>query len=128
MPAGSFSGKLQREGFDKGLFFCVRIPGLDKDRLEFTLEAGSTEWLIWNMEENRVIETKGSGLAPAIRSSIDEARVVSKQEFRWGEGPESVWQDAWRSVESHLHNSVLRQLQMPLDAPDPKLICWMELT
>jgi hypothetical protein len=127
LPDGSFSGKLQIEDLEKGVFFCLRIPGLDKAENQFTYEAGTTEWLLYNLVEKRVIEKQGALLAPAIKSELNEKRVISTPNIAWGSPTSPVWQEAWTAIQDYVHNTTLRRLQMPLDAPEPKLICWMEL-
>jgi superfamily II DNA or RNA helicase len=127
LPNGSFSGKVQDPDLEKGIFFCIRVPGLNLETNSFTYETGTTEWLLWDEKENKVFARQGANLAPAIRSGIEDARVISNPDATWSGEAESVWHQAWKSVKSHLHNTTLRNLMMPLDAPEPKLICWMEL-
>jgi superfamily II DNA or RNA helicase len=127
LPDGSFSGKLQIDDLEKGVFFCLRIPGLDKAENQFTYEAGTTEWLLYDVVQKKVIEKQGAALAPAIKAQVDEKRVISTPKITWGSPTNPIWQEAWTSVQDYVHNTTLRNLQMPLDAPEPKLICWMEL-
>jgi superfamily II DNA or RNA helicase len=127
LPNGSFSGKIQDLDLEKGIFFCIRVPGLNVETNTFTYETGTTEWLLWDITEKKVLGRQGANLAPAIRAGITDARVISNPDASWSDETESIWHQAWKSVKSHLHNTTLRNLMMPLDAPDPKLICWMEL-
>jgi hypothetical protein len=127
LPAGSFSGKTQSIGQDTGIFFCIRVPGLDLNENKFTYESGTTEWLLWSKESKRIEGHHGPILASAIRSTTSEQRVVSGPDLEWNDGASNIWADAWNSAKNHLHETVLRKLMMPLDAPEPKLVCWMEL-
>jgi superfamily II DNA or RNA helicase len=127
LPEGSFSGKAQSPDQDKGIFFCIRVPGLDVEGNKFTYESGTTHWLLWDKVSKKVEGHHGPILAEAIRSDVSEQRVVSGPDASWTEDPGNIWAEAWGSVKNHLHDTILRKLMMPLDAPEPKLVCWMEL-
>jgi hypothetical protein len=127
LPEGSFSGKAQSTDQDKGIFFCIRVPGLDVEGNKFTYESGTTHWLLWDKVSKKVEGHHGPILAEAIRSGLSEQRVVSGPDESWTEDPGNIFAEAWGSVKNHLHETILRKLMMPLDAPEPKLVCWMEL-
>ena len=127
LPKGSFSGKIQAPELEKGIFFCIRVPGLNVETNAFTFETGTTEWLLWDQSVKAVVARQGANLAPAIRASLEDQRVISNPDVSWGAETESIWSQAWKSVKMHLHNTTLKNLMMPLDAPDPQLVCWMEL-
>jgi hypothetical protein len=59
-------------------------------------------------------------VAATIRSLPETARVltIAQDEFL----------DARRALLKHIKNTYMRQLDLPIDAPKPSLVTWMELS
>ena len=118
LPAGIFSGKAQSEGLLRGVFFCYRLPGLDLALNEFTLEAGETRWYLCPVGDAEVVEDPAA-IAQHVRSATDTARRCI-----WSE---QYLLDARTRVSRFIKDGYMRQLGVPMTAPDPLLVGWMEL-
>lgn len=104
-----------------GLFACRRIPVLTKksDEAEpvWSLEPGRVEWVLQNasgieralLPIDAIIESDGSA-DPGAFSDRSNVRV------------------ALRNLLSEENKRMRKLQQVPLDAPSPKTICWIELT
>ena len=115
-PGGVFSGRSASEG--QQVFFCYRLPALDVELGEFTLEAGITRWYLYDVSSGSIIES-APPIADVVRSNDSVPRELSLDR--------PVLLAARDEVRARIRDSHLKQLDAPLDAPDPKLICWMEL-
>ena len=118
LPSGVFSGRKQTSEGSTGVFFCFRLPALDPESDEFTLEAGTTHWYLLPSGSDEILD-EPTQIAAHIRSKPATQRVCSmdSKELR-SEGAR---------VLKHIRNSYLKQVGAPIDAPSPKLVCWMEL-
>ena len=117
-PNGIFSGKLKSNGSKEGVFLCYRLPALDAKLNQFTLESGVTKWYFVNDEDKSIIEDPAE-IAEGIRSDIDTQRQTSLSQ----DGLISIR----ASVREFIKNSYEKKLNVPMGAPRPKLICWMEV-
>ncbi|MCY3579151.1 MAG: helicase-related protein [bacterium] len=118
MPGSVFSGRKRLKRGARGVFFCFSLPALDQERKEFTLEAGLTRWYLYDLDQDEIIESAGQ-IVDSIRSKPNTPRrcvtaVITLKEIR-------------KKVQDHIHNTYLKQVQVPANAPKPKLRCWMEL-
>jgi superfamily II DNA or RNA helicase len=117
-PSAIFSGRLRPEAAPIGAFFCFRLPALDTERDEFTLEAGITRWYLAPLGEDQVIENAAE-IATFVRSNEKTPRVTVLDRV--------ALIDARDRVLKHVRNGYLKQVAAPVDAPGARLVCWMEL-
>lgn len=114
LPSSIFSGRISGR---EGVFLCFQLPALDTETETFALEAGVTRWYLHTADG--VVE-KLDEIAEAIRSDPETKRLVRTAK------PSLL--AARAEVEKHIKNTHLKALNAPLDAPTPRLVCWMELT
>lgn len=118
LPLGVFSGRQCPMTGCSALFFCFALPALDKERGEFTHEAGIVKWYLYDLdgrtileEPSEIVEYVRSGPSTPRRTRLTESELV----------------DARARMQKHIKNTYLKRLDVPLDAPKPALKCWMEL-
>jgi len=117
-PNGIFSGKFLPIKCEPGVFLCYRLPALDAEKNQFTLESGTTKWYFVNDSDQSILEDPAM-IAESIRSLVDTQRTVSRSESDL---------IATRSlVREFIKNSYEKKLDVPIDAPKPKLVCWLEV-
>ena len=121
LPGSVFSGRRRLTAGARGVFFCYSLPALDADRGTFTLEAGPTRWYLYDFDTDTVRESPGDAapIAGSIRSRPNTPRrcITSATTLK----------DTRDKVLGHIRNTYLKTVNAPLDAPGPKLLCWMEL-
>ena len=117
-PDGIFSGRFESPGKKSGVFLCYRLPALDAEKNQFTLESGITKWY-FICDDDKVVLEDPADIAEYIRSEIDTSRKTSRNELDLVE--------IRTTVRVFIKNSYEKKLDVPLDAPKPKLICWMEV-
>lgn len=117
LPRSIFSGKEKGGSAVSGIFFCYSLPALDYVKDEFTEEAGTTRWYLYNPETKK-LDQEPADIAPGIRSEHKTPRkcVMSEKDLK----------DARAFVEKHITNTYLRQIQAPIGVK-PVLKCWMEI-
>lgn len=114
LPRGLFSG---RRSSTAGAFFCYELPALDTTTGSFTLTAGTTRWYLRRPDAS-VVENEAA-IAEVVRSGPETERVLST--------PHKDLLAAKRDVEKHIRNTYLRALDVPIDAPKPALVGWLDL-
>ena len=57
----------------RGVFFCYALPALDKETNEFTAEAGTTRWYLYDLDRDAMLEEPGEIVA-SIRSKPETPR------------------------------------------------------
>jgi superfamily II DNA/RNA helicase len=117
-PSAVFTG---RQGVDEtpvGAFFCYRLPALDTQLDEFTLEAGDTRWYYAPLDGDDIL-TETTRIAEHVRSDPDTPRKTTTDR--------TDLVAARDRVRKHIKNSYLKQVGAPVTAPAPKLVCWMEV-
>ena len=121
LPGAVFSGRRKLAAGARGVFFCYSLPALDADRGTFTLEAGPTRWYLYDFDQDTVRESPGdaAGIAGSIRSRPNTPR-------RCVTGATTL-KETRDKVLKHIRNTYLKMVNAPMDAPSPKLLCWMEL-
>jgi hypothetical protein len=85
MPGALFSGRKRVPKGIRGIFFCFGLPALDNEKDEFTTEAGTTRWYLYNMEPEQILEDppsrfgtkKQSKLRPSFPSALRSSRERS---------------------------------------------------
>jgi len=118
-PRGIFSGRELTKDGAQGVFFCVRLPALDSDTGEFTLEAGVTKWYFNTLPDNAILDDP-KAIADTIRSTPETSRVCTTERQELVKVRDHVLK--------HVKNTYLKQLDVPVSAPAPVLVCWMEVT
>ena len=117
MPGGMFSGRKRPAKGVRGVFFCYALPALDKEAGEFTEEAGTTRWYLYDLDRNAILEEPGEIVA-SIRSKPDTPRHCTAEQKTLAE--------IRGNVEKHIKNSYLKRIDAPVGVK-PALKCWMEL-
>lgn len=117
-PRGIFSGRKRLSKGVRGVFFCYGLPALDREADEFTEEAGTTRWYLYDVDKNAVFEEPGE-ILESIRSNPKTARRCRMEE--------PLLLDIRKKVRAHIKDSYEKLLDIPLDAPKPSLKCWMEM-
>ena len=100
-----------------GVFFCYALPTLDKEAGEFTEEAGTTRWYLYDLDRDPILEEPGEIVA-SIRSKPETPRTCTTEE--------KTLVDLRAKVEKHIKNSYLKRVDAPIGVK-PALRCWMEL-
>jgi len=118
LPGSVFSGRRKLAKGAHGVFFCYALPALDTALRAFTLEAGPTRWYLYDLDTAEVLESPGD-IIGSIRSKPNTPRRCTMNTV--------TLKDVRRQVLRHVRNSYLKKVNAPLDAPEPKLRCWMEL-
>lgn len=118
-PSAIFSGRSRTEKAPIGIFFCYRLPALDTELESFTLEVGPTRWLFTPLDSNDTALEDTAEIAAYIRSRPETPRKTVLERSRLV--------SARAAVLKHLKNGYLKQVGAPLDAPRPRLVCWMEI-
>ena len=118
LPGSVFSGRRRLTKGARGVFFCYSLPALDADEGEFTLEAGPTRWYLYDLDEDAVIESPGE-IIESIRSKPNTPRRCTTER--------ATLKEVRSKVHRHIRDTYLKSVNAPMDAPNPKLRCWMEL-
>jgi superfamily II DNA or RNA helicase len=117
LPGAVFSGRKRPAKGVRGVFFCYALPALDKKLNEFTEEAGTTRWYLYDLDRDAILEEPGEIVA-SIRSKPDTPRVCSAEE--------KTLLEIRTKVEKHIKNFYLKRVDAPVGVK-PNLRCWMEL-
>ena len=116
-PGQVFSGRRRPAKGICGVFFCYALPALDKERGEFTEEAGSTRWYHYDLDDDTIVSDP-SDIVASIRSRPRTPRRCTMEE--------KTLLDIRKRVERHVKNTYLKRVDAPLGVT-PRLVCWMEL-
>lgn len=124
LPGRVFSGKAHVQPGTQAVFFCYALPARDTavpadapDAEAWTLAAGKTEWLLLDLATGKVL-ADGASIDAVIRCEPATPRHCSIAQPTLAE--------ARATVEKHLKNGYLKQVQAPLGVL-PQLVAWMEL-
>lgn len=117
LPGGVFSGRKRPTKGVRGVFLCYALPALDKEVGEFTAEAGTTRWYLYDVDRRAILEEPGDIVA-SIRSTPSTPRACTETE-------ETLFEIRGR-VERHIKNTYLKRIDAPVGVK-PVLRCWMEL-
>ena len=117
LPGSIFSGRKRPAKGTRGVFFCYALPALDKEKGEFTEEAGTTRWYLYDMNRDAILEEPGE-IMESIRSNPNTPRRCLIEE--------QILLDIREKVMKHIKNTYLKRVDAPLGVK-PKLKCWMEL-
>lgn len=117
LPGSLFSGRERPKGGIRGAFFCFALPALDRERNEFTEEAGTARWYLYDKDRAAILEEPAE-IIDSIRSTPETPRVCTSDEADL-----LAMRD---KILKHIKNTYLKRVDAPVGA-DPRLICWMEL-
>ncbi len=117
MPRGAYSSKA---GPEKGVFICsvepIRVHHEDSDEVNWTLDNGTVQW---RMHSGGQVDTSLLHVDGLIASSVsDKPRYISDQA--------AVAKFLADAVDARL-KQMMKEQQLPLDAPKPMVLCWMEV-
>lgn len=116
-PNSIFSGKKQVNKQLKGVFFCYALPALDKEKGEFTEDAGTARWYLYDLNRQLILEEPGE-IIQSIKSDSSTPRICSMSE-------ESII-EIKQKVDRHIKNTYMKRIDAPIDVK-ANLKCWMEL-
>ena len=116
-PGQIFSGRRRPVKGVCGVFFCYALPALDKEKGEFTEEAGSTRWYYCALANDTILNDP-SEIVAGIRSRPATPRRCTTEE--------KTLLSIRKRVERHVKNTYLKRVDAPLGVT-PRLVCWMEL-
>ena len=117
LPGAAFSGRKRPAKGIRGTFFCYSLPALDKEKNEFSEEAGITRWYLYDMDHDAILEEPGE-IVLNIRSSPETPRHCSTAQ--------QTLSEIRLKVDKHIKNTYLKRVDAPIGVK-PKLKCWMEL-
>lgn len=117
VPHGAFSCRTAKP---TGLFVCtvepIRVPVADGGA-EWTLDGGTPRWEFVHFDGKR--STDVVEIATAIRCDADERAVAIADR--------AATASAIKSLRVTRYVELLKVLQLPLDAPRPVTVCWMQV-
>jgi superfamily II DNA or RNA helicase len=117
LPGATFSGRKRPAKSAHGVFFCYALPALDKEAGEFTEEAGTTRWYLYDLDRDAILEEPAE-IVGAIRSKPETPRTCATEE--------KTLVELRAKVEKHIKNTYLKRVDAPVGVK-PALRCWMEL-
>jgi hypothetical protein len=117
LPGGIFSGRRRPAQGVRGVFFCYALPALDKEAGEFTEEAGTTRWYLYDLDRDTILE-EPSEIVASIRSKPETPRKCTTEE--------RTLVELRGKIEKHIKNTYLKRVDAPVGVK-PALRCWMEL-
>lgn len=118
LPDGISTAK---DGDPNGIFICRRIPVLTKAQddgteAEWTIEPGEIEWSLRTADGiERALHT--------VDGAIEAVKSSSSVTF----SNRSAVHGALRKFERDETKRLRKETQLPMDAPTPKTLCWMEV-
>lgn len=111
---------VSKKGTPKGVFICRRVPTLtksdDDNESSWSLTPGRVEWAVKTDEE---IERGPLTIDHGIHASVNTpaANFTERGAVR----------TALREFERAETKRLRKEVQLPLDAPTPETLCWMEI-
>ncbi len=106
LPGAIFSGRKRPAKGARGVFFCYALPALDKETGEFTEEAGTTRWYLYDLDRDAILEEPGEIVA-SIRCKPEHPAALHHR----GEDPRGA--SAARSMK-HIKNTYLKRVDAPV--------------
>ena len=116
-PGAIFSGRKRPAKGVRGVFFCYALPALDKEKNEFTEEAGTTRWYLYDLDRETILEEPGE-IGASISSGPTTPRKCVTEE--------KPLIETRSKIEKHIKNTYLKRVQAPTGT-GPSLKAWMEL-
>ena len=124
LPGRVFSGKQHPSPEAKAVFFCFSLPaprtdgGKNAADIEWTEEAGYTQWYLYNLSNDKIVEGP-EDIIKLIRSTPETPRHRSLTDV--------TLSDIRKKLEKHITNTYLKKVQAP-QGVKAILKCWMELS
>ena len=118
LPGAVYSGKERPSDGHAGVFFCYALPALDREKSEYTLDAGTTKWYFRDAGSAKIL-TEPSEIIESIRSNRETTRRSVML-------PNTL-SDIRNEVEKHIKNTYLKRVDAPVGVV-PELRCWMEVS
>jgi hypothetical protein len=117
LPGAIFSGRKRPAKGIWGVFFCFNLPALDTETNEFSDEAGTTKWYLYDLAKESILDEpreifdciKSNPKTPRKRFMDDNALI-----------------DIREKILMHIKNTYLKRVDAPIGVK-PSLKCWMEL-
>jgi hypothetical protein len=117
LPGAVFSARQRAPKRHQGTFFCFALPAFDNELKEFTEEAGTRRWYLYDSEHDAILE-EPSEIVESIRATRETPRLEVMAR------PDLV---AMRDkIRSHIKNTYLKRVDAPVGV-GARLVCWMEL-
>jgi hypothetical protein len=116
-PLRVFSGREHPWPDTRAVFFCYTRPAKDAVTGEWDEQAGDTQWYLYHLETDKVIEDTEQ-IDEVIRSTPDTPRRRALDD--------PTLRDIRKKVERHIANTYLKAAQAPAGVK-PTLKAWMEL-
>lgn len=117
LPGSIFSGKKRPAKGARGVFFCYSLPALDKEIGDFTEDAGTTRWYLYDIDKKDIISEPHEIIKNIRSKPKTPRRCVTK---------EKTLLEIREKVRKHIKNSYLKRIDAPVGVK-PTLKCWMEL-
>ena len=117
LPGTIFSGRKRPSKGTREVFFCYALPALDKETGEFTEEAGTTRWYLYDLDRNTILDEPGE-IVTSIRSKPNTPRKCTIEE--------KILIDIRKKIEKHIKNTYLKRIDAPVNVK-PLLKSWMEI-
>jgi hypothetical protein len=117
LPGSTFSGRKRPAKGVRGVFFCYALPALDRESGEFTEEAGTTRWYLYDLDRAAILDEPGE-IVVNIRSKPETPRKCTTEE--------KTLVELRGAIEKHIKNTYLKRVDAPVGVK-PVLRCWMEL-
>lgn len=117
LPGAIFSGRKRPAKGTRGIFFCYALPALDKETGEFTEEAGTTRWYLYDMGKNTILQEPGE-IIESLRCKPNTPRRCITEE--------KMLKDIRATVLKHIKDTYLKRVDAPVGVK-PALKCWMEI-
>jgi hypothetical protein len=105
LPGATFSGRKRPSKGARGVFFCYALPALDKEVGEFTQEAGTTRWYLYDLGREAILE-EPQDIIGSIRSKPETPRKCTTEE--------KTLIDLRDRIERHIKNSHLKRVDAPV--------------
>jgi hypothetical protein len=99
------------------VFLCYALPALDKEKGEFSEEAGTARWYLYDLDRDTTLEEPAE-IIGNIRSNPDTPRKCTSEQ--------KTLIEIRAKVEKHISNTYLKRVDAPIGVK-PVLKCWMEL-
>ncbi|MBX7132302.1 MAG: hypothetical protein K1X67_06455 [Fimbriimonadaceae bacterium] len=117
LPGAVFSGRKRVAKGVRGVFFCYALPALDKEKGQFTEEAGTTRWYLYDLDRDAILTEPGE-ILESIRSKPSTPRQCVTEE--------KTLKELRAKVMKHIKDTYLKRVDAPVGVK-PALRCWMEL-
>ena len=117
MPGAIFSGRKRPAKGTHGVFFCYSLPAWDNELEEFTEAAGASNWYLYTMDGDNILE-EPSDIIASLRCKPETPRKCSTEQ--------PLLIDIRNKVQKHIKNTYLKRIDAPLGV-NASLKCWMEI-